>query len=156
MHTCATEAIDPPPTHNRESCKIDFVLVSSRLVPAIKARTILPLYDGYLSDHRALIVDFDSSILFAGPTSEVVPPRARQLTSTHPKAVSKYVKIMLQQIEKHRVLRKVAELSLRSESNEWTTTDTQQWEIVDRILAQARSYAKRKCNKKKKKSGHMP
>jgi hypothetical protein len=88
-HTQATEAIEPPPTHNRGSCKIDFVLVSSRLVPAIMARTILPLYDGYLSDYRALIVNFDSSILFAGPTSEVVQPRARQLTSTHPKGYNK-------------------------------------------------------------------
>jgi ribonuclease HI len=155
-HTRATEAIEPPPTHNRGSSKIDFILVSSRLVPAITARTILPLYDGYLSDHRALIVDFDSSIFFAGPTSEVVPPRARQLTSTHPKAVSRYVKTMIEQLDKHQVVRKVEELRQQSESNVWTETNTKQWEIVDRIMEQARSYAERKCNKKKKKSGHMP
>ena len=155
-HTRDTEAIDPPPTHSRGSCKIDFVLVSSRLVPAITARTILPLYDGYLSDHRALLVDFDSKILFSGPTSEVIAPIGRQLTSTNPKAVHRYLTAMLRQFEKHDVQGKVAKLRERSDSGTWTQADTRQWEIVDRILTQARLCAEAKCNKKRKKSGGIP
>jgi hypothetical protein len=150
VHTRDTEAIDPPPTHNRGSSKIDFILVSNRFVCAVKARTILPLYDGYLSNHRALLLDFDSSILFAGPTSEVVPPCARQLTSTNPRAVTWYMDAMMRQIGKHDVLRKVEMLKQTSENNKWTPADTQQWEILDRILAQARYYAESKCNKKRK------
>ena len=79
-HKRENELVDPPPTHQRGRKKIDFVLVSQRLVNAIKARSILPIHDGYLSDHRALLVDFDSGVLFSGPTSEVVAPHARQLT----------------------------------------------------------------------------
>jgi exonuclease III len=86
-HTRSTEALEPPPTYHRGSSKIDFVLVSPRVAQAITSRTILPIHDGYLSDHRALLVDFDASRLFAGPTSDVVPPKARQLTSTNPTVV---------------------------------------------------------------------
>ena len=145
VHTRENEAIEPPPTHQQGSKKTDFVLVSERLVQAVKSRAILPIHDGYLSDHRALLVDFDSRILFAGPTSEVVAPKSQQLTSTNPKAVAKYTTLMLQQIAKHNVLSKVENLNLRLQSGNWNPEDTQQWEIVDQIMAQARSYAERKC-----------
>jgi hypothetical protein len=92
--------------------------------------------------------------LFAGPTSEVVAPSSRQLTSTNPKAVAKYMTLMLQQIAKHDVLSKVENLRVRSQSGNWNPDDTQQWETVDRIMAQVRLYAERKCTKKK--SGMMP
>ena len=154
VHKRETEMAEPPPTHQRGSAKIDFILVSSRLVRAIKARAILPIHDGYLSDHRALMVDFDPKILFAGPTSEVVQPHARQLTSTNPKAVAKYIKVMLIQMEKHNVIQKVQQLQMRSDSGEWSDEDTTEWEVIDKILAQARTCAESKCSKKK--SGQLP
>ena len=156
VHRRETEAIDPPPTHQRGSQKIDFVLVSARLVHAVKSRAILPIHEGYLSDHRALLVDFDAGIMFAGPTSEVVAPSARQLTSNNPKAVKKYMQSMLQQLEKHDVVHKIEQLKERSASGNWNQADTQQWEAIDQILAQARTCAENRCRKKKKKSGHMP
>ena len=154
VHTRETEGCEPPPTYQRGSKKIDFVLVSARLATAVKARAILPIHDGYLSDHRALLVDFDSNIMFAGPTSEVVPPSTRQLTSTNPKVVARYMTIMLQQIAKHDVIQKVEHLQERSASGTWNEVDTRQWEIVDRILGQARTCAEKKCGNKK--SGQMP
>ena len=60
VHTRSTEAIDPPPTYQQGSSKIDFVLVSPRVAQAVTSRTILPIHDGYLSDHRALLVDFNA------------------------------------------------------------------------------------------------
>ena len=154
VHTRVNESSEPPPTHQRRSKKIDFVLISERLVRAVKSRAILPIHDGYLSDHRALLVDFDSRTLFAGPTSAVVGPSSRQLTSTNPKAVEKYMTLMLKQIAQHDVLQKVEHLRTRSESGNWNHEDTQRWEKVDRILAQAQSCAEKKCSKKK--SGRIP
>jgi hypothetical protein len=58
----------PPATYQRGSKKIDFVLVSPRLVTAVRAAGILPLNDGYLSDHRALVIDFDPLVFFGGKT----------------------------------------------------------------------------------------
>ena len=53
-----------PATYHRGRSKIDYVLVSKRLVPSIKVASILALHNGYLSDHRALVVDFDAARLF--------------------------------------------------------------------------------------------
>jgi hypothetical protein len=48
-HTAA--GTSPPAMYQRRSKKINFVLVSPRLVMAVRAAGILPLNDGYLSYH---------------------------------------------------------------------------------------------------------
>jgi hypothetical protein len=58
-----------PATYQRWSDKIDLVLVSSRVVDAVTALSILALHDGYLSDHRALVVHLDANTLFGEKTS---------------------------------------------------------------------------------------
>ncbi len=153
-HTLTSELTDPPPTYHRGSQKIDFVLISSRLRNCVASATILSLYDGYLSDHRALVVDFHSELMFAGPTSAVVSPSSRQLTSTNPRAVHIYTKSMLQFIHKHRILEKVNDLVRISDSGKWTSNEIATWEQVDKLLVNARIMAESKCPKKK--SGHLP
>jgi hypothetical protein len=70
-HSLCTSDFSPmPATYQRGSKKIDFVLLSPRLADAVVGVSILALHDGYLSDHRALVVDFDSALLFGGhPTT---------------------------------------------------------------------------------------
>jgi hypothetical protein len=123
-------------------------------VQAITARSILPIHDGYLSDHCALLVDFDSRIMFAGPTSEVVASHARKLTSTSPTAIERYMKSMMKQLTQHNVVQQVELLRLRSESGEWNDADTEKWETIDCTIAQARICAESSCSKKK--SGQKP
>ena len=67
-HSLSLDLSPPPATYHRGSAKIDFVLVSPRAATAVRAAAILALQDGYLSDHRALVVDFDANILFARAT----------------------------------------------------------------------------------------
>lgn len=88
-HTlCADEETPFPATHDRGGQKIDFVFLTPPLQNAVKAASIfLPICDGYLSDHRALVVDFDASELFGDKTSPLVAPGQRRLTSTNPRAV---------------------------------------------------------------------
>jgi hypothetical protein len=62
----------PPATYHRGSEKIDFVLISVSLVIAVWAAFIMARHDGYLSDHQALLVDFDATSLFLGDTSQVI------------------------------------------------------------------------------------
>ena len=153
-HTLTSDLSDPPPTYHRGSQKIDFVLVSSRLTKCVAAATILSLHDGYLSDHRALIVDFHSELLFSSPTSAVVIPSSRQLTSTNPRAVHIYIKFMKKFIEKHRIIEKVNDLVQISESGQWSSKDVAQWEQIDKVLANARIMAENKCPTRK--SGQLP
>ena len=141
-HSLSLDMSPPPATYHRGSAKIDFVLVSPRAATAVRAASILALQDGYLSDHRALVVDFDAGMLFSGETSEIVPPATRRLTSTNPTAVHKYVQHMLQHIELHGITEKVKALMLRSNNGEWDNDDDVcQWEIIDHLMVLGRAAA---------------
>jgi hypothetical protein len=73
-HSLSSDISTAPVTHQRGTHKIDFILISPRLVAAVKAVLVLPLHDGYILDHCALCVDFNAKILFQSKTSPVVPP----------------------------------------------------------------------------------
>jgi hypothetical protein len=114
----------------------------------------LGLHDGYLSDHRALVVDFDAQSIFMSATTPVVSPSARRLTSTHPRAVHTYVHAMLKQIHTHRILDRVGQLKTVSECGQWTSDHATEWERIDRVLADARTTSERQCQAKG--SGQTP
>ena len=153
-HTLSTSASAPPPTYHRGSQKIDYVLISPRLRHCVVGVSILALHDGYISDHRSLIVDFDANFLFAGDTSPVVLPSPRRLTSTNPNAVHTYVHTLLQFISKHNLTEKITNLSTRSDSGVWTEEDTIEWERLDCLLVDGRLSAEKKCSRKN--SGKHP
>jgi hypothetical protein len=110
---CSSDPRPMPATYQRGSTKIDFVLISPRLVDAVIGVSILPLHDGYTSDHRALLVDYDASLLFGGPTSPIVAPLERRLASTNPRAVHAYTDHMKSHFETHGILKKLL-LSVRN------------------------------------------
>jgi hypothetical protein len=141
---------DPP----RGSVKIDFVLISATLVESVKAAAILPLHDGYLSDHRELLVDFDSATLFSSKTSSVTPAVDRRLTSSNPRAVHTYADAMKKQIVRHGILEKVLELQHQSDTGQWSSECEQEWEMIDSLLAEARSASEGKCDAKR--TGQLP
>ena len=153
-HSVSLDLTKPPATHQRGSEKIDFILVSPRVALSIRAASILAFHDGYLSDHRSLIVDFDACSLFAGETSAVVIPSARQLTSTNPIAVHAYVQHMLHHINYHRLEERASWLMEQSDTGQWGPDAILEWERVDDSLAQARRAAEAKCPKKR--SGQYP
>ena len=145
-HTLTSDSSPPPPTHQRGSVKIDFVLISPRLVQAVRAASILPLHDGYLSDHRALMVDFDARALFESVTSPVLPPTTRRLTSTNPRSLHIYISNMVKHIVKHELLHRVESLRQKSENGQWTEADILSFEEIDSLLEQGRSMAESKCS----------
>ena len=145
---------DPPPTYHQGSDKIDFVLVLASLVSSVRSASILALHDGYLSDHCALLVDFDAALLFMSDTSPVTPPAERRLTSSNPRAVHKYITAMRKQVAKHNILDQVLALQRSSNTGEWTDASVREWEKIDRLLAEARASAKGKCEAKR--TGILP
>jgi hypothetical protein len=142
---CTSDSSPIPATYQRGSKKIDFVLISPRLVEAVAGVSILALYDGYLSDHRALVVDFDAALLFAGPTSSIVAPLERRLTSTNPRAVHAYITHMRTHFEIHRIEEKVADLCKRSADGQWSAADIIEYDTIDDLLDQGRRASENKC-----------
>jgi hypothetical protein len=110
----------------------------------VRLAAILALHDGYLSDHRALLVDFDAASLFLSKTSEVSPPAERRLTSSNPDAVHKYIKAFKQQLARHNLPAKVLDLQQQSDRGEWSHECVQDWETLDWLLAKIRSAAEGK------------
>jgi ribonuclease HI len=148
-HSIRTSDSSPvPATYQRGSKKIDFVLLSPRLVEAVVGVSILALYDGYLSDHRALIVDFDALLLFGGPTSSIIAPMERRLTSTNPRAIHAYTTHMRSHFATHRIVEKVAALSAKSAKDQWGPAEILEWEKIDDQLDKARRAAEQKCASK--------
>jgi hypothetical protein len=110
---CSSDPRPMPAPYQLGSTKIEFVLISPRLADVVVGVSILPLHDGYTSDHRALLVDYDASLLFGGPTSPIVAPLERRLASTNPRAVHAYTDHMKSHFETHGILKKLL-LSVRN------------------------------------------
>ena len=53
-------------TYAQGSQRIDFVLVDSMILPAIKCIGTLGLHEGIISDHIMLYMDCDEQLLFGG------------------------------------------------------------------------------------------
>jgi len=143
----ANASSTPPATYQRGSKKIDYVFITPRLVDAVTAASILPICDGHPSDHRALVVDFDSYELFGDTTTELVPGATRPLTSKSRRAVHAYIKEMRLHFDDNDLLDRINEMNAvpHSEwSNEWIAT----YDILDLLLEQGRSRSERKCLRK--------
>ena len=153
-HTLSADPSPHPATYQRGSKKIDFILITPSIVPAVRAVSVLPLHDGYLSDHRALVVDFDAVTLFAGKTSPVLPATGRNLTSTNPVALHLYIEHLCKHIDVHGLAEKVATLQSHSDSGVWTTEQVVEWEVIDDLMEQGRAASEAKCPSRR--SGMFP
>ena len=154
-HTlCVNEPRPPPPTHQSGSVKIDFVLITPRLRNAVIAASILPYCDGYLSDHRALVVDFDALEMFGDTTSPIVSPMDRRLTSTNPKAVHIYITAWRIYLAAHNLVQRVDELQKSSKEGKWCDESVMEYEVIDQLLSEGRSMGENKCPPKN--SGAYP
>jgi hypothetical protein len=152
VHEKTTDTTPTPATHQRGSEKIDFILTSPRVANTITAASILALQDGYFSDHRSLLVDFDALALFGSATSTVAIPTTRRLTSTDPQAVNRYIQHMKKHISVHRIVEKVAELKTKSNNGEWDAECIVEYETMDALLQEGRAAAETKCRSREKRN----
>jgi hypothetical protein len=81
-------------TYKWGSSKIDHILVSADIAPAITKCGILPFDTIYESDHRALYVAFNSQQIFKASLPEVPDKPQRGLHSNKPKEVEKYTRLV--------------------------------------------------------------
>lgn len=153
-HSLTCDLTTPPATYHRGSEKIDFILISPRVALSVRA-AILALQDGYLSDHRSLIVDLDATQLFSSKTSPIIlAPTHRHLTSTNPRAVNVYVKHFLTFIETQCIESRIADLLHQSNLGHWSDRQVVEWEAIDLLLDHGQTAAENKCPKRK--SGSLP
>eukprot|EP00980_Cylindrotheca_fusiformis_P031495 scaffold26462_cov166-Cylindrotheca_fusiformis.AAC.1 len=142
------------PTYIRGSTRLDFVLLSSDLIPAVKSCGYLPYHSHFRTDHRFAFVDFDKAELLGTATSKLASHTFREFTSKDPKMVEKYL------IEKHKILcdknffPRLQHLeSLDASSHE---TDHELAERLDTCWVEAGLAAAKKCKKRRKEWWSVP
>ena len=86
FHDCSHQT-----SYSRGTTIIDYCLVSTELLPCIRASGYLPLHFFSYSDHRGLYVDFDSNALFGGSPPKISKPTARFVNSRDSHSTSKFL-----------------------------------------------------------------
>ena len=136
-----------PATYNRGWKRIDLILVSASLLPAVKRSGILLYHSLFQGDHRPCYIDIDASIAFERKTPSICPPCQRVLQLKDPRIVTAYVETLNKQLDLHKVSRKVEQLS-KIMSEQWTLQNQTQYERLDRLITESMLYAE-SCAAKK-------
>jgi hypothetical protein len=69
----------PHTTYIRWKKRLDYILISAELVPAIQRTGLLPFHQLWLGDHRACYIEMDASVLFGSSTCAIVSPTLHKL-----------------------------------------------------------------------------
>jgi hypothetical protein len=127
-----------PTSHNHGTKRIDYILISPGLLPAVLRSGSLSYYSLMHTDHRAYYLDLDSLVMFADPAYDIAPVSGQNLRLQVPRIVNKYIEVLLEQLEHHTLLEKVESLREASLSQTWMAQHTQIYQGVDRITTEAK------------------
>ena len=143
LFSTRTGTSNSPPTYQRGTKRIDYILMS----PALLDKVIAAGYDpfGYRlpSDHRGMYIDIDTNALFGQEPAPLAPAAKRDFNTTNPETVRQYVKHKAAYLHDHRVLDRLTILE------NMVQPDHDFAEALDRDFQRASFHAARKCSKRK-------
>jgi exonuclease III len=126
-----------PASHIRGSKRIDFILVTPHLQPAVLNSGSLAFHSLFHSDHRAYYVDFDTLLMFADPAHDIAPPSYRRLQLSDPRLINKYRDILHEQLNYHKIYEKVQTLQEASDTGAWTSATTEEYQKIDKLVTES-------------------
>ena len=103
-----------PPTYNRGKSRLDYIMASTDLLPAVLSCTILPIHHELsLADHRAIVADFSTQLLFGTTTQASIPtlPATRGLRLNNAQVLEKYTSLLIKLVTDHKLLEKAEQLA---------------------------------------------
>ena len=86
-------------TTSKKQHKIDHLLISPALLPAVIRSGFLPFAEILESDHRTGFADFDSTVLFGEEIPDLTNTANRKLHTKYPKRMAKYSKEVKSEFE---------------------------------------------------------
>jgi hypothetical protein len=125
-----------PATYNRGKKRIDLILVSASLLPAVTRSGILPYHSLLQGNHRPCYVNLDVTIAFEGKTPSICPPCQRSLQLKDPRIVQKYISTLQKQFDNHKVSEKLQNLN-SIHPCEWTSKHTTDYECLDNLITES-------------------
>jgi hypothetical protein len=137
-----------PPTYNRGNTRLDYILISHRIAPAVLRSGILPFYSLFLSDHRPCYIDIDATVLFQESTHQIAPMSNRGLQLLDPRKTTKYIDQCKDQLQYHRITEKVRALQERASGDNWQGhLDQEEYEKIDRLDGEIMLRAEKKLTR---------
>jgi len=137
----------PPTTYSRGPNRIDYILVSSNILPAVKRSGMLPFDSIFISDHRPCFVDFAASTLFKDVTPDIAPAKRRGLQLQDPRIASKYLLHLSKQLEYHKIEEKVQDLHSLALQDPTNPSIITQYNQVDQLMTESMKYAEKESSR---------
>jgi hypothetical protein len=118
-----------PPTHIRGKNAIDFLLGTPLIKQSIKAAAYLPFFGGaWDSDHRPMIIDIDTNILF-GNVENSIETKQRKLKSNNNNQVSTFMRNLKSNKKLNNLYENIKKLYNK---HEWNNKDHEIFEKYDK------------------------
>ena len=131
-------------TSRKNSKKIDHILVSANVLPAIQHSGFLPWNKIMESDHRTGYVDFDALTLF-GNTDDLTHSASRKLTTDYPEAMEEYLKHLQKGFVDRKVLSTLERIVYKAKKNGWTTKLMKTYDRLDQEVTNIMLKAEQQC-----------
>jgi hypothetical protein len=129
-------------THLQGRRRIDLALVTPRIAPAIQAIGYGPFDHSKVSDHRPLLIDFDTKKLFGMHALDLPPPITRSVRTKDIKSVQKFIEETYDAIQRSHGFTYMTQLTNN-------TADSNIAELVDEIIGTSEEEAERKCRRRR-------
>ena len=134
-------------THERGQHRIDSVLISPRLLPAIQTISYSPIGLLFNTDHRCIIIEWSTSKLFGNP--DPIPPTRlpRALRSKDHQAVTNFIEATHAHLTHNNAFDR---MSILDNLSNLDSSATSLVENLDAILADAIQAGERKCQHRRR------
>ena len=106
-----------PSTYQRGKRRLDYVLMSPHLTPAVKAAGYDPFGFRIVSDHRGYFIDFDTNAFCGYTPTKLATNRHRDFRSTDPHQLKTYLIAKIQYLQGHQWFERLDHLMESAESN---------------------------------------
>jgi len=119
---------------------------SLEFLPATRGTTLLPfgIPEILSGDHRTVIVDLDSNVLFGITNTKIRPTYVRGVNSQAQPTVTKFCRIALKASDRLKISERISELESK---HHFTQNERDLMDAIDHDLTQCLTKADQKCRK---------
>ena len=128
--------LEEVPTHINGSRQIDYCFVSPNLLPYVTKGGILPLNYSMISDHRTIFIDIKYTHLLQGEWIDPIGPTPRTLRLKNINATTKYIRILKQYFQQHRIREKLVKIANGLESTRNISLKEERMGMINRWAKQ--------------------
>jgi hypothetical protein len=145
VHTTLHGTVDEPATYSRGSSRIDYILSTEGILNYITEAGILPLHELVLSDHRALFIDVNMRAFLGGDPYDIMNINNRNLSTSDPRTVVKYQKLLLEGLENSDIENRVQQINDELQNKGISIAIHEKMEEIDKDITKLKMECERKC-----------